>query len=125
MLAQFFAEQSDSSNSPLTQKLRTTLADHFEGPVTLPELLYQLHCECVIVQEALQELPPGKAGEHYGKALTLYLEALFKVGSELEAQGELSEATENEACALTGLADRSFNDFEFEASQLEEAETEG
>lgn len=124
MLAQFFAEQSDSSNSPLTLKLRTTLAAHFEGPVTLAELLHQLHCECLIIQEAMEECPPGKAGEHYGKALQLYLEALYKVGRELEAQGELSEQTEREACALTGEADRSFNDFEFEASQLEEAETE-
>ena len=124
MLAQFFAEQSDSSNSPLTQKLRTTLEAHFEGPVTLPELLNQLHCECLMVQEGLEDCPPGKAGEHYGKALQLYLEALYKVGRELEALGELSEETEREACALTGEADRSFNDFEFEASQLEEAETE-
>lgn len=124
MLAQFFAEQSDQSQSPLTVKLRTTLEAHLEGSVELPDLLYQLHSECLIVQEAMEDPPDGKAGEHYLRALGLYLEALYKVGRELEANGELSEETQGEACALTGEADRAFNDFEFEASQLEEAETE-
>ena len=124
MLAQFFAEQSDQSQSPLTVKLRTTLEAHFSGDVPLPDLLYQLHSECLIVQEAMEEAPDGKAGEHYNKALGLYLEALYKVGRELEATGELSEETEKEACALTGEADRAANDSEFEASQMEEAETE-
>ncbi|MBS2039404.1 hypothetical protein JST97_30745 [bacterium] len=124
MLAQFFAEQSDQSQSPLTVKLRKTLDAYFEGSVTLQELLYQLHSECLIVQEAMEEPPDGKAGEHYMKALGLYLEALFKVGRELEAGGELSEEAESEASRLTGEADRAFNDFEFEASQMEEAETE-
>lgn len=124
MLAQFFAEQSDQSQSPLTVKLRTTLDAHFNGEVPLADLLFQLHSECLIVQEAMEDPPDGKAGEHYLKALGLYLEALFKVGRELEASGELSEETEKEATSLTGEADRAFNDFEFEASQMEEAETE-
>ncbi|MFN8612722.1 MAG: hypothetical protein U0931_34615 [Vulcanimicrobiota bacterium] len=125
MLAQFFAEQSDQSQSPLTVKLRKTLDAHFDDSLPLPDLLFQLHSECLIVQEAMEDPPGGKAGEHYMKALGLYLEALFMVGRELEANGELSEETEKAACALTGEADRAFNDFEFEASQMEEAETEG
>ncbi|MBX3169240.1 MAG: hypothetical protein KF760_17675 [Candidatus Eremiobacteraeota bacterium] len=125
MLEQFFAAQSDPSQSPLTQKLRKTLDEHFvEGAVELADLLYALQSECMIVQEAMEEPPDGKAGEHYVRALQLYLEALCKVGRELEATGELSEETEKEACELTGQADRSFNDFEFEASQIKEAESE-
>lgn len=124
MLEQFFAAQSDNSQSPLTQKLRKTLEEHYEGRAELPDLLFALHSECLIVQEAMEEPPDGKAGEHYVNALQLYLEALFLVGRELEASGELSEDSEKAACELTGQADRAFNDFEFEASQIKEAETE-
>lgn len=124
MLEQFFAAQSDQSQSPLTLKLRSTLDQHFQGPVELPDLLYALQCECQIIQEATQEPPDGKAGEHYLRALQLYLEAIWMVGKELETTGELPEEVENRAYELTGQADRAFNDFEFEASQLKNAESE-
>lgn len=124
MLEQFFADQSDQSKSPLTQKLRATLAEFTEGRAELADLLFALHSECLIVQEAMEEPPDGKAGEHYSTALQQYLEALFMVGREMEASGELTEDIEKAACELTGQADRAFNDFEFEASQIKEAESE-
>lgn len=124
MLEQFFAAQADQSQSPLTLKLKSTLDQHFQGPVELPELLFALESECALVQEAMQELPEGKAGEHYLRALQLYGQAVWMVGKELEATGELPEEVEKEAYELTGQADRAFNDFEFEASQLKEAENE-
>ncbi|MBN9417935.1 MAG: hypothetical protein J0I12_20980 [Candidatus Eremiobacteraeota bacterium] len=124
MLEQFFAAQSDQSNSPLTLKLQSTLDQHFQGPVELSDLLYALQSECQIVQEAMQEPPDGKAGEHYLKALDLYGQALWMVGKELETTGELPEEVETRAYELTGQADRAFHDFEFEASQIKEAENE-
>ena len=124
MLEQFFAEQSDQSKSPLTLKLRNTLGEFTEGKAELPDLLFALHSECLIVQEAMEEPPEGKAGEHYLQALQLYLDALFLVGREMEANGKLSEESEKAACELTGQADQAFNDFEFEASQIKEAESE-
>lgn len=124
MLEQFFADQTDQSKSPLTQKLKATLAEFTEGRAELGDLLFALHSECQIVQEAMEEPPDGKAGEHYSKALQLYLEALYMVGREMEASGELTEDSQKAACELTAQADVAFNDFEFEASQIKEAESE-
>ncbi len=124
MLEQFFAAQSDQSNSPLTLKLRKTLDEHIQGSVELADLVYALSAECSLVQEASEEPPEGKAGDHYLRALQLYYEALCLVGRELEQTGELSEESEEAAYELTGEADRAFNDFEFEASQIKEAESE-
>ncbi len=124
MLEQFFAEQSDQSKSPLTTKLNTTMLEFTEGRAELADLLFALNSECLIVQEAMEEPPDGKAGEHYSRALQLYLDALFLVGQELEANGTLTEESQKAACELTGQADQAFNDFEFEASQIKEAESE-
>lgn len=124
MLEQFFAEQSDHSKSPLTTKLNTTMLEFTEGRAELADLLFALNSECLIVQEAMEEPPDGKAGEHYSRALQLYLDALFLVGRELEANGTLTEESQKAACELTGQADQAFNDFEFEASQIKEAESE-
>jgi hypothetical protein len=124
VLEQFFAEKSDSSRSLLAKKLQDTLDAYFDGPLSLEELLHLLHAECGIVQEAFADAPEGRAGEYYCQALQLYLEALFLVGRELEASGELSEDTETQACQLAAQADQCFTDFEFEASQIAEAETE-
>ena len=125
VLEQFFAEKSDSSSrSLLVRKLKDTLDAHFDGPLSLEELLHLLHAECCIVQDSFSEAPEGKAGEHYRAALSHYLEALFLVGRELEASADLTEETENQACQLAARADQCFSDFEFEASQIETAEPE-
>lgn len=124
MLAQFFAERSDHSKSLLVQKLKDILESHFEGPITLEELLFVLHNECLFVQESFAEAPSGKAGEHFIAGLQHYLEALYMLGRELEANGELSDETEQKAIELTAQADRFFSDYEFEASQDANAEQE-
>jgi len=124
VLEHFFAERSDSSKSQLAQKLKDTLDAHFDGPLSLEELLHLLHAECCIVQESFEELPDGKAGEHFCEGLRDDLEALFLVGRELEATGELSEETETQAYDLAAQADQAFFGFEFEASQDQSAEIE-
>ena len=124
MLEQFFAEKSDPSRSRLAKKIQDTLDAHFDGPLSLEELLHLLQAECVLVQESFGEAPEGKAGECFTQGLNLYWEALCLLGRELEATGELTEETETQARDLAAQADQLFSDFEFEASQIEEAETE-
>lgn len=122
MLEHFFAEKSDNKRSLLAQKLQDTLDAHFDGPLSLEDLISVLHAECVIVKDSFAEAPEGKAGQHFSEALRLYLQALLLVGRELEATGELREESEAQACALAAQADQFFSDFEFEASQEPDAE---
>lgn len=124
MLENFFAKKSDPRETALVKKIQAALDAHQEG-LPLEDLLQLLHQECLQVQMALEEEEPpeGRLGDMYEQSLLKYQEALFLLGRELEASGELTPETQEQAFELAAEADRLMGDFEFEVSQDAGAES--
>ena len=117
MLEQFFAEQADPTRAALVQKIKGVLDEYIQGSISHVDFLQMVHQECILVQSALEEVPDGPQATLYEEGLSLYLEALYLLGQEVESQGSLSSELEMQIFDLAARADQKMADFEFEASR--------
>jgi hypothetical protein len=117
VLEQFFAEQADPTRSALVQKVKGVLDGYVQGSISHSDFLQMVHQECILVQSAFEEVPEGPESSIYEEALSLYLEALFTLGREVEAEGALSEDVQKVVFDLAARADEKMDAYDAEVSE--------